>query len=180
MDKENKRWMRLAGMSELTGLPNRVMLGRVLLPSLFKTMAAKRQPLGCIIISPEGLTGINGKYGRESGDQLIKEFTGRLKSLARKEERLLHLESVNFALLSPNLAEHQLRKRADEIHKELSSTRFTINGDTLSIGVSIGFSVIQSYTGTPKSLQEGLYKRSIQALDNAKAKGSKIEYIQQN
>lgn len=180
LDKENKRWMRLAGMSELTGLPNRVMLGRVLLPSLFKTMAAKRQPLGCIIISPEGLTGINGKYGRESGDQLIKEFTGILKSLARKEERLLHLESVNFALLSPNLAEHQLRKRADGIHKELSSTRFTINGDTLSIGVSIGFSVIQSYTGTPKSLQEGLYKRSIQALDNAKAKGSKIEYIQQN
>ena len=45
---------------------------------------------------------------------------------------------------------------------------------------SIGFSTIQSYTGTPKSLQEGLYKRSIQALDNAKTKGNQIEYIQQN
>jgi len=180
LDEENRRWMRLAGMSELTGLPNRVMLNRVLLPGLFKAVAAKKQPLGCILVSPEGLTGINGRFGRESGDQLIKEFTDCLKSVARKGERLLHLESVNFALLSPNLAEHQLRKRADGIHKELTARRFTINGETLSIGVSIGFSAIQSYTGTPKSLQEGLYKRSIQALDNAKSKGGQIEYIQQN
>jgi GGDEF domain-containing protein len=93
---------------------------------------------------------------------------------------LIHLESVNFALLSPNLPEHQLRKRADGLHKELTSRRFTLNGNALSIGVSIGFSTIQSYTGTPKSLQEGLYKRSIQALDNAKTKGNQIEYIQQN
>ena len=180
LDQENKRWMRLAGMSELTGLPNKVMLNRVLLPGIFKTVAAKRQPLGCILISPEGLTEINGKYGRASGDELIKEFTECLKQLIRKEERLLHLESVNFALLSPNLAEHQLKKRADSLHKELTSRRFTINGDALSIGVSIGFSAIQSYTGTPKSLQEGLYKRSIQALDHAKIKGNRIEYIQQD
>ncbi|HAA78329.1 TPA: hypothetical protein DCE37_24795 [Candidatus Latescibacteria bacterium] len=180
LDEENRRWMRLAGMSKLTGLPNRVMLNRVLLPGLFKAVAAKKQPLGCILISPEGITGINGKYGRESGDILIKEFTEILKSLVRKGERLLHLESVNFALLSPNLAEHQLRKRADGIHKELTSRRYTLNGNSLSIGVSIGFSAIQSYTGTPKSLQEGLYKRSIQALDNAKNKGNQIEYIQQN
>ena len=180
LDEENRRWMRLAGMSKLTGLPNRVMLNRVLLPGLFKAVAAKKQPLGCILISPEGITGINGKYGRESGDILIKEFTEILKSLVRKGEKLLHLESVNFALLSPNLAEHQLRKRADGIHKELTSRRYTLNGNALSIGVSIGFSAIQSYTGTPKSLQEGLYKRSIQALDNAKNKGNQIEYIQQN
>ncbi|MBS12280.1 MAG: hypothetical protein CME19_11840 [Gemmatimonadetes bacterium] len=180
LDEENRRWMRLAGMSKLTGLPNRVMLNRVLLPGLFKAVAAKKQPLGCILISPEGITGINGKYGRESGDILIKEFTEILKSLVRKGERLLHLESVNFALLSPNLAEHQLRKRADGIHKELTSRRYTLNGNSLSIGVSIGFSAIQSYTGSPKSLQEGLYKRSIQALDNAKNKGNQIEYIQQN
>jgi diguanylate cyclase (GGDEF)-like protein len=172
--------MRLAGISELTGLPNRVMLNRVLLPGLFKSVAAKRQPLGCILVSPEGITGINGKYGRESGDQLIKEFTDCLKSIVRKGERLLHLEGVNFALLSPNLAEHQMKKRADGIHKELTSRRFTLDGNALSIGVSIGFSAIQSYTGTPKSLQEGLYKRSIQALDNAKSKGNQIEYIQQN
>ncbi len=180
LGQENRRWMRLAGMSELTGLPNRVMLDRVLLPGLFKSVSAKRQPLGCILISPEGMTDINGKYGRESGDQLIKEFTECLKALVWNGERLLHLESVNFALLSPNLAEHQLHKRADGLHKELTSHRFTLNGNALSIGVNIGFSAIQSYTRTPKSLQEGLYKRSIQALDNAKTKGNQIEYIQQN
>jgi diguanylate cyclase (GGDEF)-like protein len=172
--------MRLAGISKLTGLPNCVMLNRVLLPGLFKSVAAKRQPLGCILVSPEGMTGINGKYGREFGDQLIKEFTDDLKSIVRKGERLLHLEGVNFALLSPNLTEHQMKKRAAGIHKELTSRRFTLDGNVLSIGVSIGFSAIQSYTGTPKSLQEGLYKCSIQALDNAKSKGNQIEYIPQN
>lgn len=179
LDKENRRWMRLASTSELTGLPNSLMLKRLLLPGLFKAVAAKRQPLGCILISPEGITEINGKYGRESGDKLIKEFTECLKTLVRKGERLIHLEGVNFAILSPNLAEHQARKRVDGIHKELTSRRFTVNGNALLIGVSMGFSLIQSYTAPPKSLQEGLYKRSLQALDNAKIKGNQIEYLQQ-
>ena len=68
LDEDNKRWMRLAGMSELTGLPNRVMLSRVLLPGAVKKAASRRESLGCILISPEGLAEVNGKHGHEAGD----------------------------------------------------------------------------------------------------------------
>lgn len=63
-------------------------------------------------------------------------------------------------------------------HKELTSRHFTLNGNALPIEVSMGFSAIKSYMSTPKSLQKGLYKRSTQALDNAKIKGNQIEFIQ--
>jgi diguanylate cyclase (GGDEF)-like protein len=180
LDQEAKRWMRLAGISELTGLPNRVMLSRVLLPGIFRQTAAKRQPLGCIFLSPEGMAQINGKLGRPLGDELLKEFTKCLQEQIRKGERLAHLEGVNFAILVPGVAVHQLKKRAEIIHKELTSRRFDINGNALSLPVSVGISGIQTYVGTPKTLQEGLYQRSIQALDNAKLKGNQVEVIQES
>ena len=180
LDQEAKRWMRLAGISELTGLPNRVMLSRVLLPGIFKQTAAKRQPLGCIFLSPEGLAQINGKLGRPLGDELLKEFTKCLQKQVRNGERLAHLEGVNFAILIPGVAVHQLKKRAEVIHKELTSRRFDVNGNALSLSVSVGISGIQTYSGTPKTLQEGLYQRSIQALDNAKFKGNQVEVIQES
>ena len=61
-----------------------------------------------------------------------------------------------------------------------SLSRFDINGNALSLPVSVGISGIQTYVGTPKTLQEGLYQRSIQALDNAKLKGNQVEVIQES
>ena len=54
LDEENKRWMRLAGISEVTGLPNRVMFSRVLLPGAFKQALARKESIGCIFLSPDG------------------------------------------------------------------------------------------------------------------------------
>jgi len=175
LGEENKRWMRLAGMSDVTGLPNRVMLSRVLLPGAIKEAVARKQPLGCIFISPSSLSTINGKYGRAFGDTIIKEFSLCLKALLKRNERLCHLEGVNFAIVVPAAAPHQLKKRAESLHKELSSRRYTHQGESLSLEVSIGAACLESARGTPQSLKDSLYQRAITALDTAKFKGTHIE-----
>ncbi len=176
LGEENKRWMRLAGISDITGLPNRVMLARVLLPGAFKQAAAHKEPLGCILISPEGLREINGKYGRLNGDAILKKFSDCLKELIRKGERLCHLEGVNFAVVVPRALPHQLGKRAEVIHKELTSRRFDMEGGALSLEVSIGVAGMETPNSkSTKALQDSLYRRSVEALDVAKLQGNHIE-----
>lgn len=175
MGEENKRWMRLAGMSEVTGLPNRVMLSRVLLPGAIKEAIARKQPVGCVFLSPGSMAEINGRFGRSFGDSVLKEFSEILKGLIKRNERLCHLESVNFAIVVPAAAAHQLKKRAEVLHKELSSRRYTTAGESVSLEINIGIACLDSVRGTPQDLREVLYKRAITALDTAKFKGTSIE-----
>ncbi len=176
LDADNKRWMRLAGISEITGLPNRVMLSRVLLPGALKQALTRKEPFGCIFLSPLGLQDINSKYGRAQGDALIKKFADFLRNLVRTGERLCHLEGVSFALLVPRQTIHQLEKRAEAIHKDLTSRRFEMGAGALSLKVSIGVANLPPINGqSAKALQDDLYNRSLQALDKAKIQGDHIE-----
>ena len=176
LDEENKRWMRLAGISEVTGLPNRVMLSRVLLPGAFRQAIARKEAIGCILLSPEGLQEINGKYGRDRGDQVIRKFSECIQEQVRKGERLCHLEGVNFGLVVPRMTQHQLGRRAAALHKELTSRRFNLGPEALSIKVSVGVAAIEHPTDyNAKALQEALYSRSVQALDAAKLQGNHIQ-----
>lgn len=176
LDAENKRWMRLAGISDITGLPNRVMLSRILLPGALKQASARKEALGCIVLSPQGLQEINSKYGRAAGDAIIRKFSDCLRALVRTGERLCHLDGVNFALLVPRMTTHQLEKRAEAIHKDLTSRRFELGASALSVKVSVGVAnLLQPNGQSPKALQDDLYNRSIQALDRAKMQGNHIE-----
>ena len=176
LDEENKRWMRLAGISEVTGLPNRVMLSRVLLPGAFRQALAQKTPIGCILLSPDGLREINGRFGRTKGDEVLKNFSNVLKELLRKGERLCHLDSVNFAVVVSQMSVRQLQKRAESIHKDLASRRFDLEGNALSFKINVGVATVEQPHGdSAKALQNGLLNRSIQALDVAKTQGNHIE-----
>jgi diguanylate cyclase (GGDEF)-like protein len=177
LDIENKRWMKLAGFSEITGLPNRVMLSRVFLPGAIRQAAPKNEPLGCIFLSPQGMEGINGKYGRTRGDDVLRKLAESLKELVRKGERLVHLDSVNFGLLVPRMTAHQLSKRAESIHKDLTSRRFDFgDGGALSVKISMGVATLPKASGKPaKTLLDDLYGRTQKALDEAKIEGNHIQ-----
>ncbi|MDP6779749.1 MAG: GGDEF domain-containing protein, partial [Candidatus Latescibacteria bacterium] len=177
LSEENKRWMRLAGISEVTGLPNRVMVSKVLLPGALKEAMTRHEPLGCILISPEGLAEINGKLGRAKGDVLLGKFSECLKAMLKRGERLSHLQGVDFAVLVPTMPFHQLRRRAEALHKELTSRGFDIDGEMISLKVSMGAAGFDALSkgNSSQALQEALYGRSIQALDVAKVKGNCIE-----
>ena len=153
-----------------------LLAGGVLLPGALKQALAKQEPLGCILISPNGLSEINGKHGRPKGDLLIKKYSECLKGLLKHGERLSHLEGVIFALLVPTMPLHQLRKRAKILHKDLTSRRFDLNGEVFSLKVTIGVAGLDNLKGnSAKALQEALYTQAISALDTAKQKGSQIE-----
>lgn len=177
LDAENKRWMKLAGFSEVTGLPNRIMLSRVFLPGALRQAAPKNEALGCIFIAPQGLEEINGKYGRQIGDDMLRKIADSLKELVRKGERLVHLDSVNFALVVHRMSNHQMGKRAEQIHKDLTSRRFELSGGgALSLKICMGVATLPQSSGkSAKALIDDLYNRTQKALDMAKIQGNHIQ-----
>jgi len=176
---ENKQWMRLAGMSAVTGLPNRVLLSRVFLPGACKQAATRRESLGCIFLAPLGLEKINGTHGRKTGDAILQKFATTLKDLVRKGERLCHLEGLTFGILVPQMTSRQLGKRAEIIHKDLTSRRFEMGDSALSFQVSMGVFALPPLNGdiSVQAQQDILYNRSFAALDKAKMQGNHIEII---
>ena len=95
----------------------------------------------------------------------------------RKGERLVHLDSVNFGILVPRMTAHQLSKRAEGIHKDLTSRRFDFgDGGALSVKISMGVATLAKTNGKPtKDLLDDLYGRSQKALDEAKMEGNHIQ-----
>lgn len=179
LQKETKQWMRLASISELTGLPNRVMISKVLLRRAIKQANSRQEPFfGCILISPDGIAEINGKYGRSKGDYLILKFSKSLKELLQDGEQLCHLESINFVLIIPQTNPEQLKNRAIFLHKTLTQRQFELDGDSFSLKICIGVSGLEipNQGDFTKQIQESLYTCSFQAIDTAKLKGNQIEF----
>ena len=79
LEEENKKWMRLAGTSRLTSLPNNLMFGQVILPRELRKGGAQPVRLACLLVCPDGVGEINQEYGRLIGDQLIAQFGAFLK-----------------------------------------------------------------------------------------------------
>ena len=89
----------------------------------------------------------------------------------------MHLDSVNFALIVPRMTTHQIGKRAELIHKDLTSRRFDFgDGGALSIQINMGVATLPNSSGqSPKALVSDLYQRAEKALDEAKVQGNHIQ-----
>jgi len=122
LEAENRKWMRLAGIDRLTGLPNSLMLYQIVLPRELN----KEKPLACILLCPDGLGEINQQHGRMVGDQLIQRIGHFLKQQKEPQEQLFHCDGANFAILIPEAMEGHAKRRATLIKSQFVRTTFSV------------------------------------------------------
>jgi diguanylate cyclase (GGDEF)-like protein len=123
LEKENRKWMRLAGINRLTELPNNLMLYQVVLPQELRKGINNPLNLACILICPDGLGEINQRHGRIIGDGLIKEIGLFFKERTEAEEQLYHTDGANFVLLMPGANEGKAKRKATQIKDEFKEAR---------------------------------------------------------
>jgi diguanylate cyclase (GGDEF)-like protein/PAS domain S-box-containing protein len=87
---------RLSYTDQLTGLANRRALMRDLLAA--RRRAGQRGTM--LVIDLHGLTGINDRHGRETGDAVLIEVGRRIRSLLGDEEVAARLGGDEFAVLT--------------------------------------------------------------------------------
>ncbi|MCC6070975.1 EAL domain-containing protein [Massilia sp. GCM10020059] len=131
---------RLANEDMLTGLPNRHWL-MGFLPGAMAASRSESTELSLLFIDLDEFKQVNDLHGHAVGDQLLKASGERLRSLLRPGDHVVRFGGDEFiVLLMPSDAQQQAARVAERIISAFQGP-FTINGEPLQVGASVGISV---------------------------------------
>lgn len=163
----------LAYYDSLTDLPNR----RLMQDRLKQALAAsERHPhIGALLfLDLDRFKTVNDTLGHDVGDELLKQFAGRLKKSLRKEDTASRLGGDEFVVLATELADTP--QRALELVRgmvlkiqRLFERPFNPGGHDVYMTASIGISLFPS--GKSKLDASGLLRQADTAMYRAKAAG---------
>lgn len=120
----------LARTDELTGLPNR----RKFMADLIDFSNTEG---ALLLLDLDGFKPINDQYGHEIGDQLLRAVAQRFKRSLPTHSTLARLGGDEFGALISGSYESTM-DAALALHASVSYP-FAINGESIKIGVSVGF-----------------------------------------
>ena len=163
---------RLAHYDSLTGLPNRVLFNK----KLTEALAARNEAVSgagdlnrvaVFNIDLDRFKAVNDLLGHAAGDELLRVAAVRMNACIREGDVLGRLGGDEFALVQTDVqSDEQMAAVARRIVATLSEP-FSISGQQVQIGSSIGIAVAPDHGDVP----EDLLKRSDLALYQSKATG---------
>jgi diguanylate cyclase (GGDEF)-like protein len=169
--EENRKWARLAGTDNLTGLPNRISYLRAIVPSEIRKALAEERPISFVLLAADHLGDINQKYGRAAGDQVIKGLAAYLKPLLEEDEKLGHIDGTNFALVLHSDIE-DATTRARKWRTQIKNHPFECGDTTTTTTVSVGItSIRRTEVKDARILTDIVFKRLNEVLYEAKKEG---------
>lgn len=161
---ERVRWS--ANHDPLTGLAN-----RRLFQNRLDQAVANAEATGCsaglLLLDLDDFKRVNDALGHEGGDNLLKLFAERLRSLVRSGDTVCRFGGDEFAIILPQLdREHRVAELAQAILERLHEP-FNHDGRVFDCRASIGASI---YPKDGPSVEE-LLKNADIALYSAKSAG---------
>jgi diguanylate cyclase (GGDEF)-like protein/PAS domain S-box-containing protein len=130
----------MAYHDSLTGLPNRALLSDRLDRAMLAAQRSRHQ-LAVMFIDLDRFKTINDSLGHMTGDQLLKEVAGRLRSAVRASDTVARLGGDEFVVLVPGIASvDEASQVAEKIILALAEG-FPLEGRNLHITPSIGICV---------------------------------------
>lgn len=139
LDEKNSALLYQARHDELTGLPNRSLLHARLNDEL-RLAARERQTLALLIMDLDRFKEVNDTLGHASGDELLRQMSGRLQQALRASDTCARLGGDEFSIVLPQTAGDGAVRCALEIQQVLSQ-EFVIHGVSLRLGTSVGIAV---------------------------------------
>lgn len=158
---------RLANTDALTGLSNR---------REFQTRAeqeiARCQRLGGVLyvmgIDIDFFKRVNDQHGHAAGDEVLREFGRKVRSLVRTVDTPARMGGEEFAVLVPQAVPNDadIAKLAERLRAVLAASPVEWDGQRIGFTVSIGVALWR-----PGETMEGTLARADQALYDAKNAG---------
>ncbi|MHA7263577.1 putative bifunctional diguanylate cyclase/phosphodiesterase [Arthrobacter sp. TMN-37] len=129
----------LALHDPLTGLPNRAGLEQ----RLGAALPAQSVALG--VINLDGFQDVNGTYGHDAGDALLREVARRLQSNLRTTDFLARAGGDEFIILIAGIddddAHRQIGSVAARLHRSVETAVPLGGGNSVHIGMSMGLAL---------------------------------------
>lgn len=129
-----------ANYDSLTGLPNRGLFFDRLSHGMEKALRSRRR-LAVLFVDLDNFKEINDTLGHETGDELLKEVTGRLTDCTRSEDTVARLGGDEFVVLMEDIDNSNDAADSALRIKRAISRSLTIAGRRLRVSCSIGISV---------------------------------------
>ena len=130
----------LATRDALTGLPNRVLLNDRANQAILAAARSHAQ-LALLFIDLDRFQLVNESLGHQAGDALLRAVAERLGKTLRRDDTLARLGGDDFVLLWNGLKNGPDAAVVAQRILGILARPFVIEGQTLSIGASIGISI---------------------------------------
>jgi diguanylate cyclase (GGDEF)-like protein/PAS domain S-box-containing protein len=95
---------------------------------------------------------VNDTCGHIAGDDLLQQLTSMLQTKVRDHDTLARLGGDEFGVLLENCPLDQALRIADDFREMIQDFRFSWEGTSFSLGVSIGVVPISSQSGNPQQI----------------------------
>jgi diguanylate cyclase (GGDEF)-like protein len=142
---------RMALHDDLTGLPNRAHFHKRLHEERDRTRRYG-QRFAVLYLDLDHFKRVNDSMGHAAGDELLRQIAQRLQASARASDIAARLSGDEFALMQTPITErgqtHALAQRLVEV----VAAPYTIDGQQVQIGVSIGIAICEPPGDGPDAL----------------------------
>ncbi|MCW8820929.1 MAG: diguanylate cyclase [Sulfurovum sp.] len=164
----------LATHDPLTGLSNRLLFNDRLEHAINHAERFNKC-ISLIFCDLDNFKPINDTYGHSMGDEILKRVGASLKEILRKDDTVCRFGGDEFVILVEDLDSFEYLDEILQRINDLSNTPCVIDGNTITIGMSIGASIYPDDGEKP----EELIKAADTAMYRAKNSGkNRIEYSQ--
>ncbi|MBD2747547.1 EAL domain-containing protein [Microvirga sp. BT688] len=157
---------RAAYHDDLTGLANRRFF-RERLKLALDEVSEESQAIGLLVMDLDHLKQVNDRFGHDAGDDLLKEFTQRLRQAVKATDIVARLGGDEFAVILPDVAsEDDVAEAARSILSRMQEP-LRRSGKALDCRTSIGGAITIGIDTSPEELQ----KQADLALYHSKSSG---------
>ncbi|MGO7337687.1 PleD family two-component system response regulator [Rhizobium leguminosarum] len=163
-----KQTIELAVTDPLTGLYNRRYLDNHL-NVLFNRSMARGRPLSVLITDIDRFKQVNDTYGHDGGDEVLREFSSRVRSTIRGADLACRYGGEEFVVVMPDTSPEIAAAVAERLRAAIESAPFMLkhSGEALSVTASFGIASRIASVLTPGQLM----KQADLALYEAKNTG---------
>jgi diguanylate cyclase (GGDEF)-like protein len=139
------RLRHLAMHDPLCGLPNRAFFGERLESTIAGVQAGGPQA-AVFYVDLDHFKDVNDTLGHPVGDELIRNVTLRLNRILRGKDLVARLGGDEFAIITSSGPDPYILQAIAERLISAISAPYSINGQNIVIGASVGIAVIDSRT----------------------------------
>ncbi|MBY5821413.1 PleD family two-component system response regulator [Rhizobium leguminosarum] len=163
-----KQTIELAVTDPLTGLYNRRYLDNHL-NVLFNRSMARGRPLSVLITDIDRFKHVNDTYGHDGGDEVLREFSNRVRSTIRGADLACRYGGEEFVVVMPDTSPEIAAAVAERLRAAIENAPFMLKhaGEALNVTASFGIASRITSVLTPDQLM----KQADLALYEAKNTG---------
>jgi two-component system, cell cycle response regulator len=152
----------------LTGLHNRRYMESHL-GTLVEQAVSRAKPISVLVLDIDFFKSINDTHGHAAGDDVLKEFSQRLRKAVRGIDLACRYGGEEFVVVMPDTDIGVATVVAERLRRRIASEPFAINQNsrTVQATISVGIAAMQSC----EDKASDIVKRADQALYRAKRDG---------